>query len=85
MFGFLFTIGGLLKLKKQISPENYNGALFIGLNGISVKSHGNANGRAFYCAIKNTVRLVKANINEKIIEIMKENGDEEEEFNAEEK
>jgi glycerol-3-phosphate acyltransferase PlsX len=79
VFGFLFMIGGLLKLKKQISPENYNGALFIGLNGISVKSHGNANGRAFYCAIKNTVKLIKGNINEKIVEAMRENTDGEEE------
>jgi glycerol-3-phosphate acyltransferase PlsX len=79
IFGFLFMIGGLMKLKKQINPENYNGALFIGLNGISVKSHGNANGRAFYYAIKNTVKLIKGNINEKIIEIMRENVDNEEE------
>jgi glycerol-3-phosphate acyltransferase PlsX len=72
IIGLIFTFGGLLKFRKKISSDNSNGALFIGLNGVSVKSHGNANKKAFYYAIKNTVRYVKGNVNEKIIEIMRE-------------
>lgn len=56
--------------KDKINPENYNGAMFLGLNGISVKSHGNANGRSFCFAIENTIKLIKNNINEKIIDML---------------
>ena len=60
----------LKSFKSKISPENYNGAMFLGLNGISVKSHGNANGKSFCFAIENTIKLVKSNINEKIINML---------------
>lgn len=60
----------LEKLKNKFSPESYNGALFIGLNGISVKSHGNANGLAFYRAIENTVKLVEGDINNRILNLL---------------
>ena len=62
----------LRKFKVKINPETYNGALFIGLNGISVKAHGNSNERAFCCAIENTLKLVEDNINEKIITLLSE-------------
>lgn len=78
IIGYLFLFNSLKKFKKKINPENYNGALFIGLNGISVKSHGNANGKAFYYAIENTVKLVKSNINDKIIDLLNDIGLEEE-------
>ena len=42
----------LRKLKDQVNPDIYNGATLIGLNGISVKSHGNANPLAFSYALK---------------------------------
>jgi len=41
----------LKKLFKSMNPDQYNGASLIGLRGIVVKSHGNANSRAFYSAI----------------------------------
>jgi glycerol-3-phosphate acyltransferase PlsX len=72
LIGFLFILCGMRKLKRKFSSDIYNGALFIGINGISVKSHGNANSKSFYYAIANTVKFVKGNINEKIIEIMRE-------------
>lgn len=75
--GMLFLLPSLLKLKKKINPENYNGALFIGLNGISIKSHGNATGKSFECAIKNAVRAVRGDINNKIIKILKKEIEEE--------
>jgi glycerol-3-phosphate acyltransferase PlsX len=78
IIGFFFLIGGLLKFKKKVSSGRYNGALFIGLNGISIKSHGNANKKEFYYAIKNAVRFVEGNINERIIEIMRETSNENE-------
>ena len=58
--------------KEMLNPEIYNGAMLIGLNGISIKSHGNANGTAFYHAIKNTINLVKSDINSKITYLVNE-------------
>ena len=58
-----------LKLfKDQINPEKYNGATFIGINGISIKSHGNASPFAFSFAIERCYDFVKNDINKKIRE-----------------
>lgn len=70
--GYLFVKKKFDKLKKILSPEIYNGAMLIGLNGISIKSHGNANGTSFYYAIKNTINLVKSDINSKITYLVNE-------------
>ena len=61
-----------LKLfKNQIDPDEYNGATLLGINGISVKSHGSANPYAFYCAINKCYEFILNNLNEKIIENFK--------------
>ena len=72
MLGLLFLLLPLKKFKQKINPENYNGALFIGLNGISVKAHGNSNAKSFCFAIENTVKLINGNINNKIINLLSE-------------
>ena len=57
--------------KNQIDPSEYNGATFLGVNGISVKSHGNANSYAFSCAINKCYDFVLNDLNKKIIENFK--------------
>lgn len=69
---YLLICKPLNLFKKKINPTNYNGAMFIGLNGISIKSHGNANGESFANAIKNTINLIKNDVNNKIINLIKE-------------
>lgn len=54
--------------KNQIDPDEYNGATFLGINGISVKSHGNANSYAFACAINKCYDFVLNDLNKKIID-----------------
>lgn len=54
--------------KNQIDPAEYNGATFLGVNGISIKSHGNANPYAFSCAINKCYDFVVNDLNKKIIE-----------------
>jgi len=54
--------------KDQINPEKYNGATFIGLNGISVKSHGSASPYAFSFALNKCFEIIKNNLNQKIID-----------------
>ncbi len=44
--------GPLLKvLRSELAPERYNGACLLGVDGIVVKSHGNASQEAFQAAI----------------------------------
>jgi glycerol-3-phosphate acyltransferase PlsX len=40
--GFLLSRGALRALKAHLDPNAHNGAVFLGLNGIVVKSHGSA-------------------------------------------
>jgi len=54
----MYKIGALLlkpvfkKLKLKMDSTEYGGALFLGLNGISVKAHGNSDSKAFKNAIQ---------------------------------
>ena len=52
--------------RDQINPEKYNGATLIGVNGISVKSHGNATPFAFSSAIQRCYDFIDSDINTKI-------------------
>ncbi|SEL06713.1 phosphate:acyl-[acyl carrier protein] acyltransferase [Colwellia chukchiensis] len=56
----------LKKLFKPMNPDQYNGASLIGLRGIVVKSHGNANVMAFYAAILEAVTEVERQVPTKI-------------------
>lgn len=56
-----------LKLfKDQINPEKYNGAIFMGVNGVSIKSHGSATPYAFSCALETCLNFVDNNFNQQI-------------------
>jgi len=56
----------LKKLFKSVNPDQYNGASLIGLRGIVVKSHGNANSKAFLAAILEAVQEVERQVPDKI-------------------
>jgi phosphate acyltransferase len=49
-------------LRKWIDPDRYNGACFLGLQGIVIKSHGSANIAAFAHAIQEAIVQVEKNI-----------------------
>jgi glycerol-3-phosphate acyltransferase PlsX len=51
---------------KRIDTDQYNGATFIGLKGIVIKSHGGANVRAFARAIQEAIIETEKNITERI-------------------
>lgn len=69
---FLTKIAGLIALpilksvSKRIDPAQYNGASFIGLQGIVIKSHGGAKTLAFANALEEAIIEVEKNIPEKI-------------------
>jgi len=54
------------RLKNKMDPRSYAGAIFLGLNGYSVKTHGNSDALAFANAIKYALDLAKADFNKHI-------------------
>ena len=56
----------LKSLYKSVNPDQYNGASLIGLNGIVVKSHGNASAEAFSYATDEAIDEVSRQVPQKI-------------------
>ncbi len=54
--------------RARLDPRRYNGAMFVGLNGICVKSHGGTDELGFAHAIDVAVNLITRGFNEKIKE-----------------
>ena len=48
----LFALPVLKKVKKHVDPGNYNGASFLGLRGIVIKSHGSADRKSYANAVR---------------------------------
>jgi glycerol-3-phosphate acyltransferase PlsX len=49
--GYFIARGALQSLRAHLDPNAHNGAVFLGLNGLVVKSHGSANARGLANAI----------------------------------
>lgn len=49
--GLIMFLPMLRGLRKDFSPERYNGASFLGLQGVVIKSHGAADSAAFQTAL----------------------------------
>ncbi len=76
--GLLAGIGAVLlkKALKQkfdvVNPSLSNGAMFVGIDGIVVKSHGGADGLGMKNAMKVAVQLVKSKVNSQILSELKQ-------------
>jgi phosphate acyltransferase len=66
--GFLISRPATELLRHHLDPNNHNGAVFLGLNGIVVKSHGSANDKGVANAIRVAARLVREDLTRKIDE-----------------
>jgi phosphate acyltransferase len=64
--GYLFASGALRNLRNHLDPNNHNGAVFLGLNGLVVKSHGSASDSGFASAIDVARELVADKLDERI-------------------
>lgn len=65
----LMAIGAfpvLKAFKKRLDPRRYNGASFLGLRGIVVKSHGGADSVGFYYAIHVALEEVQSGVLKRI-------------------
>ena len=57
-----FSYFSLKKFKERLDPRKYNGAIFLGLNGPVVKSHGGTDSLGFYYSIDLCYKIVKGNL-----------------------
>ena len=64
--GALIAAPALRLFKERVDPRRYNGAMFLGLNGICVKSHGGTDALGFANAIGVAAELSSQGINEGI-------------------
>jgi glycerol-3-phosphate acyltransferase PlsX len=67
----LFALPVLKAFKKRLDPRRYNGASFLGINGIVVKSHGGADAFSFEHAIETAYEEAKSNVIGKITKQLK--------------
>lgn len=66
----LAAMPALKALGGRMDPRNYNGASFVGLTGIVIKSHGSADAHAFANAIRVAVREVEKEVPVRISRLM---------------
>ena len=65
-FSLIFSYFSLKKFKNKLDPRKYNGAIFLGLKGPVVKSHGSTDAVGFYHSIDLCNRIVKGDLMNKI-------------------
>ena len=58
----LFSYFSLKKFKDKLDPRKYNGAIFLGLNGPVVKSHGGIDSIGFYHSIDLCYKIIKGDL-----------------------
>jgi len=63
--GALFSAPSLLKMRKQIDPSRVNGGVFLGLNGIVIKSHGSADTIGIASALNLGITLNNAGLHDR--------------------
>ncbi|KAA0681477.1 phosphate acyltransferase PlsX [Roseomonas genomospecies 6] len=68
--GYLLARGAFKRLKQRTDPRRYNGAMFLGLRGVCVKSHGGTDAIGFANAIGVAYNLAANGFNDRIKEEM---------------
>ena len=58
----IFSYFSLKNFKDKLDPRKYNGAIFLGLNGPVVKSHGGIDSTGFYYSLDLCYKIVKGNL-----------------------
>lgn len=62
----LLALASLKRLQKRIDPRRVNGGVFLGLNGMVVKSHGSADATGVSAAIRLAFQLSKSGFQERL-------------------
>jgi glycerol-3-phosphate acyltransferase PlsX len=66
MLGYALAAGGIKRLKERVDPRHYNGGMFLGLDGICVKSHGGSDELGTKHAILVAADLVRGGFNKRV-------------------
>jgi len=64
--GAVIASGALDMLRRKLDPRTQNGGVFLGLNGVVVKSHGGADAVGFASAVDMAIDMARADINARI-------------------
>lgn len=64
--GYLFSRSAMMALRERMDPRQYNGGVFLGLNGIAVKSHGGTDDVGFATAIELAIEMALDKLTERI-------------------
>lgn len=72
--GYLFAKGAFKALKDKLDPNKSNGGVFLGLNGIVVKSHGDATAEGFAYAVDVGYEMVHYDLLTKINQMLNREG-----------
>ena len=64
----LLSFRSLKNFKNKLDPRKYNGAIFLGLNGPVVKSHGSTDAIGFANSLKVGEKVIKGRLIDKIKE-----------------
>ncbi|MEO0816484.1 MAG: phosphate acyltransferase PlsX [Pseudomonadota bacterium] len=64
--GAALASGGLRQLKERMDPSNVNGGVLLGLNGVSVKSHGGTDAKGFATALGLAADLALSNYKDEV-------------------
>jgi glycerol-3-phosphate acyltransferase PlsX len=64
--GYLFARGAFQSLRAKLDPNVSNGGVFLGLNGIVIKSHGGTNAEGFASAIDIGYTMARSRIVDEI-------------------
>ncbi|MEO1731798.1 MAG: phosphate acyltransferase PlsX [Pseudomonadota bacterium] len=75
-FGFLVSRPATELLRHNLDPNNHNGAVFLGLNGVIVKSHGSATANGVANAVAVTASLLSNALTERIAQDLAQLGGE---------
>lgn len=73
--GYLLARNAFKKLRHRTDPRRYNGAMFLGLQGVCVKSHGGTDALGFANAVGVAVDLVRNGFNDRIRDEIQRLGD----------
>jgi glycerol-3-phosphate acyltransferase PlsX len=72
--GYLFARGAFRALREKMDPNKSNGGVFLGLNGIVVKSHGGTNADGFAYAVDVGYEMVRYDLLTKINQTLNRDG-----------
>ncbi|MEP0190563.1 MAG: phosphate acyltransferase PlsX [Erythrobacter sp.] len=74
-FGFLVSRPATELLRHHLDPNNHNGGVFLGLNGLVVKSHGSATAKGVAHAVAVSASLISNKLTERIAQDLAELGE----------